>query len=123
RLLYGEAAPGQLNLCTFDGSPVEWFPATDIQAVAERAVALAATSNVYHSIGLRSDAYYAKLEDPGKERGGSETVVGLPGLWLDVDLLDALHKNTNLPPTPDHALALINEFPLPPTFLVQSGHG
>ncbi len=122
-LLYGEVAEGYLNLCHFDGKPITWYAANDLDALAQSAVVLGRDCNVYHSIGLRSQEYFAALSEPENERGGSDTVVGLPGLWLDVDFLDPAHTKTNLPPTPFDALDLIDELPLKPTLVVHSGHG
>src|SRR5688500_6354200 len=125
RLLYGDQAPGYLNLCFFNGNPVEWYPARNLDQIARRAVQLATSPNVYHGIGPRSDTFFTKLseDERGKVRGSSTDVIALPGVWLDVDFLHPVHKKTNLPPTANAALKLVAEFPLKPTLIIHSGHG
>jgi DNA-binding Lrp family transcriptional regulator len=118
RLLYGDDPRGYLAICTFNPAPVvRWFEAGERKRLVPRIEALSQTQSVYHSIGLHAE----KLD--GNQRGGVNHVSGIPGLYLDVDWADPVHKSTNLPPNPDAALALIAEFPLPPTLIVRSGHG
>ena len=49
--------------------------------------------------------------------------VGIMGLWADIDVLHAVHKKTNLPPTIKDAVILLDEIGIPPTIILDSGHG
>ena len=52
-----------------------------------------------------------------------EEIAGIPGLWVDVDFVDPVHKKKHLPPTQEDALTIIMQMPSPPTIVVESGHG
>ena len=76
----------------------------------------AEVENVYIGCGLRG-------ENLGPaQRGLSEAVTAIPGVWVDLDFGDG-HKKKNLPPTQDTALELLRELGPPPTLLIHSGHG
>lgn len=53
----------------------------------------------------------------------TEEIAGIPGLWVDVDFVDPVHKKKHLPPTQEDALEIITAMPSPPTIIVESGHG
>lgn len=118
RSLYGEDPPGYVGLTTFPDRPrTLWLPATELREAAERAAELAADHDVYLNVGLRG-------RDLGEHRRGTaESVIALPGLWVDVDVKDSVHKQTNLPPSQREALKILKGIPPPPTFIVDSGHG
>jgi hypothetical protein len=58
----------------------------------------------------------------GGRRGGKDDCAHIVGLWVDVDIKGPGHAALELPDE-DQAYNLINEFPLPPTVIVHSGHG
>jgi putative DNA primase/helicase len=129
--LYGEEAPGHLVLWTRQDKHAYWLPADDLETAGQLAEQLAITYDVYCGVALQDKAAaFARWQrnnpdnrgDP-TTRGYAETAKALPGLWVDVDVQGPAHKAANLPPTKDAALALIREFPLPPTLVVDSGHG
>ena len=61
---------------------------------------------------------------PGNQRGGTDDVIAIPGFWLDVDFVHAVHaKAAHLPPDLEAAMGLIREFPLAPSLIIHSGHG
>ncbi len=119
RSLYGDDPPGYVGLTTFPDRPrTLWLPATELREAAERAVELAEDHHdVYLNVGLRD-------RDLGEHRrGAAESVIALPGLWADVDVKDPVHKQTSLPPTKREALKIVRGIPLPPTWIVDTGHG
>lgn len=118
RSLYGEDAPGYVGLTTFPDHPrTLWLPATELREAGERAAELAEDHDVYLNVGLRG-------RDLGeRRRGGAENVIALPGLWADIDIKDPVHKQPNLPPTRKEALKIVKGIPLPPSYVVDSGHG
>lgn len=119
--LYGDKPPA--HLCIWrpgktqqDPGLSSWF--MDLDKAAQAAINLADTQNVYVGLGLQPKSLGMY------QRGKADTVAAIPGLWLEVDVLNPLaHAATNLPPTYDAAQGLLSEFPLPPSILVHSGHG
>lgn len=110
--LYGDA-PGWLTLWTRQNKATHWYK--DRSKAAQKALALAATMDVYFGVGLR------KKRTAG--RGENSDVGIIPGLWVDIDIAGPAHKETNLPPTRDAAIEFLQTFPLQPSILVDSGHG
>lgn len=74
--------------------------------------------NIYSSIGLH-------LDDPGHGKKGKESdVIAIPGFAVDVDIAGPGHKEVNLPPTIRDALDIIlNDMPIKPTMVINSGGG
>src|SRR5205823_5481483 len=62
-------------------------------------------------------------QPPDSGRGEAAAVIGIPGIWVDIDIAGPAHKAANLPPTRDAALSLLNAFPYPPSLVVDTGHG
>lgn len=60
---------------------------------------------------------------PHFRRCKAEEISGIPGAWIDVDILDPVHSKPNLPKTTQDAKEIIESFPLKPTIIVHSGHG
>lgn len=61
---------------------------------------------------------------PTYRRCKAEEISGIPGVWLDIDILNpAAHTKSNLPENETKALEIISSFPLKPTMIVHSGHG
>lgn len=52
----------------------------------------------------------------------AEKVVGIQGLWLDIDIGSVAHNKKDLPPDIDSALELLSKLPQP-TLIIFSGHG
>lgn len=117
-LLYGEGAPGWLTIWTRQDKLTRYFPAGRLDLAASQAVKLSRRGlDVYFGVGLRR-------ENLGKEqRGKAADVCAIPALWADLDVAGPAHTSTALPPTLEDALSLVGAFPLPPSILVDSGHG
>lgn len=79
----------------------------------------AGKTDCYVGCGLRG-----KSHGTG-ERGGSDDVVGIPGVWMDVDFQDAAaHKGDKYPADAEAALAFLEtDLELKPSLVVHSGHG
>jgi P4 family phage/plasmid primase-like protien len=132
RLLYGDADSGYLTVFNGNNKKTRWFPvdqgldhaATMIQNFTE-------SFNTFCGVALQDrEAAFAqwRAKNPDKQgepttRGYSETAVAISGLWVDVDVKDPAHTEQNLPPTKEAAQALVAEFPLPPSLVIDSGHG
>jgi hypothetical protein len=117
RWLYGDDAPGWLTISTFDAQPTQWFQASQLEQVATYCQAIARRYNVYFGLGLRHE----QLADG---RGESTDVLGIPGLWVELDIQHAVHSRVNLPETIEDALALVQKaLPLAPSLTIRSGYG
>ncbi len=75
------------------------------------------SQDVYFGIGLSPTA-----KGPSK-RVESNEVIGIPGLWIDLDIAHGVHKKGKLPPTLEDALNLVYKMPTWPTMIVHTGHG
>jgi len=74
-------------------------------------------SDVYFGVGLQEEGH----QNGG--RGTADTVISIPGLWLDIDIKGPNHKSDNLPPDKESALKLLESFKLEPTLVVSTGGG
>lgn len=82
-----------------------------MQAKAEELSAMGL--DVYYGVGFVKQPIW-------KGRAKNENVIGIPGIWLDLDLKHKTHKQQNLPTTLDEIRV---KLPLDPTIIVHSGHG
>lgn len=57
------------------------------------------------------------------QRGKRPDLVGMPGLWLDIDILNPVHNRQDLIPSQEKAVELVESFGLEPTLLIDSGYG
>jgi hypothetical protein len=72
------------------------------------------TDNLYARIGF--------LKDDPKGRGEAKDTVGIPALWVDVDLWQEDSKKP-YPKTEAEALEAIREAGPPPSLVIHTGHG
>ncbi|RDV81691.1 DUF927 domain-containing protein [Ammonifex thiophilus] len=108
-----------LTLWTRQDKLTRSFPATPegFQQAEEEALRLDGEGkDVYFGVGLRKE----KL--PPEKRGAAGDVVALPGLWVDADCQEGIHKAGNLP-AKGEALQTLLDLPVPPTVVVDSGGG
>jgi hypothetical protein len=116
--------PGWAVLFAIPGERATWLEQPTASHVAERALALADQHDVYIGMARQDRAVAVPAgKDAAFYRGGSATALAIPAVWIEVDWLDPVHTATNLPPTRGDALALVDEFELPPSVVVDSGHG
>jgi hypothetical protein len=117
RGLYGEGTPGYASVWTRQDRRTRYVEAGDPDDVAGTLTRLAETQDVYLGAGLQP-------RDRGPyRRGEGKDVIGIPGTWADIDVRGPAHADPDLPPSKEAALALVGEFPLTPTFTVDTGHG
>jgi len=115
--VYGDGAPGWLTIYTLPNRVTAWVQATDLDHAATLALnASKGGQNVYVGVGLQRERLHSG-------RGTAATVGALVALWADVDIAGPGHADGNYPPDEAAALAVVAEFPLPPTVIVHSGHG
>lgn len=114
----------------FDGKPPNaaiqvWFKGTKkTHTFAAPAAAVACAQ----AVGNRDDAYISaglgpKLyQKPQGKRGMADEVVGIPGVWADIDVNGGPEGKTGAAPSLEQALELAHSI-LDPTILVNSGYG
>lgn len=118
RLLWQPAPVGNLLLWTLPDEKSRWFDGDDVDGLAQSTANLATTADgVYLGCGLSPKSFGVN------KRCKAADIIGIPGLWADIDIKGEAHKTDKLPPDLDSAIALANEMPLPPSIMVHSGHG
>jgi hypothetical protein len=90
-----------------------WFRGLDpAAALVERL----RSEDLYVGVGLAANRHGPN------ERCKASCTVGIPALWIDLDIAGTAHQKPNLPPTIEDALRLIPT-DLPPSMIVHTGHG
>ena len=118
RALYGEEAfEGGHFYLWIKGKSKKTIWCETIKEAAERAAAESGKANVYFGVGLAAERKSAS------ERATADDVASIPGVWVDIDYLAPHHKKSNLPPTSEEALGLIDSAPFAPSIVVDSGGG
>ena len=73
--------------------------------------------NVYVGAGLSPKDYGPRA------RCKADQIIGIPGLFADIDIAGPAHKKKNLPPTIEDALSLVKSIGLEPSLIINSGNG
>jgi hypothetical protein len=73
--------------------------------------------DVYVGVGLSPKSYGPHARCLQKD------IIGIPALWIDIDIQDAVHKKPNLPGSIKEAMKLFDWLEQKPTMIVNSGHG
>ena len=119
--LYSHTDQGWLTLFSVDRSTGEkitaWHRIVDHEWAADEATTLAENGCVWFGVAPRE----RKL--PNGKRGGAGDCLTLPAMWVDIDIASPVHAADDLPTTVDEAMQLCEAFPLPPTAVINSGHG
>lgn len=116
--LFNGTAPNYFYLWTLKDKRSHWFTENSLDDYfAAATTGEIGDRDVYVGVALAPSA------GSPTERVKSSNVAGMIGLWADIDYLDPLHAKPNLPRDAEHALRIIEDFPLQPTLVVQSGHG
>lgn len=93
------------------------FSIAELEGMADKATQLSEDGKeVYVCVGLTESAL------PANSRTSIKSVVAVPGLWADIDILHDAHKAKTLPGTMEEAKSIISP-QFPPSILVHSGHG
>ncbi|MGE3809627.1 MAG: AAA family ATPase [Gemmataceae bacterium] len=115
KTLFGSAiAPDrQLGIFTLPDKRAQHF--TSPEAAALHAKNEAERKDVYFGVGLAGGRFHA--------RNCADDIVAIPGLWADLDCVAPWRADKPLPRDVDEARKVIDALPLPPSLLVDSGHG
>jgi len=112
-LLWAEAEEGYLALCSIKPGDIKSeFSDLSKENAIDMAVQKAKSTvinefNSYHTLGL------LKVKPDGG-RGEESNVMGIPGLWTDIDINTGTHEKTDLPNSTEEALDFLKTFPLYP---------
>lgn len=117
REAFGDAPPdANVLVWTFPQRVSSWYgpgeyddAAGDVEQWEDR--------DVYVGVGLSPRDYGPK------QRCAAADIIGVAGLWADIDYVDPAHKKANLPPDEESALALVKAMGPEPSVVVHSGHG
>lgn len=116
--LFTGTAPHWFYLWTLKDKRSHWFTENSLDDYfAAATTGQIGDRDVYVGVALAPSA------GSPQERVKSSEVAGMIGLWADIDYRDAMHAKQNLPRDAEHALRIMEDFPLQPTLVVQSGHG
>ena len=125
--LYGEVDKGFLTLWVKQNKNTYWFPVQSYEELRNKALSLAEKGrDVYFGVGIRGQQLESYHKGSRKiiPRGTIKDIVAIPGFWMDIDIANSdAHAKEDLPPTHDAAISLLNEFPLKPSVLINSGYG
>ena len=99
----------------------KWFRSPD--NIGDFVENISDEKDVYFSGGLVSADYLADLPNKEFKRCPQSKVSGLVGLWADIDVQAEHRGKDNLPPTKKDARRLINDIPLGPSIIIDSGYG
>jgi len=119
--LYGHFEAGWLSISHQEhpGGPIvtDWCEVTDLDRAAGVVVERSRSADVWVGVATR----HGRLGSGS--RGGDDDCAQFPALWADVDVQGPAHAADDLPPSFAAARELIAAFPLPPTAVVNTGHG
>ena len=116
-LLWGEELPAPVYAWMLPRRKSIWFVNLDH---------VNTTLSRYEDCDIYTGAGLAPRGNVGQsnKRVTQDEVAGLAALWADIDIAHPVHDSKKIyAPSQEAALELIDELPLEPTLLVNSGHG
>lgn len=118
--LWGTKTSGYILIWAYNGSSLKksyWFQTSEEAAAYLDKAASMDNINYYVGVGLSPKDYGAYARCPKKD------IVGIAGLYVDIDIQSDAHAKPNLPANIDEARQLLNELPQTPSYIIHSGHG
>lgn len=128
--LFGDKPPESYILIWKKGAQGSaWFKET--KDAAKHVVSLKNEQDVWVGVGTSPDAIGAeptKMQTEGvivtsNFRCKPPQIVGIPGVWLDLDTLHPCHHKTNLPETEEQVEQILSCMRFDPSIVIDSGHG
>jgi hypothetical protein len=116
--LWGRAPAGAaIQVWDKETKKTSTFPSGEPELAANWAVVKGKHTDIYVAAGLGP-----RVEKPVKRRANANAVIGIPGLWADIDVTGGPEAKKGAAPDRDAALKLAHEL-LEPTIIVNSGYG
>jgi hypothetical protein len=113
--IFGDVVTPHCRLVIFTAPEPRWRHFATVDEAIGYAQRQSGTLDVYFGLGLIQGS------PPG--RGTAANVAAIGALWADIDLAGQAHPDKPLPTTIDQALDFLAGLPLPPSLVVDSGHG
>jgi hypothetical protein len=113
--LFGDAVTSRCRLVVFTAPAPRWRHFADLAQAVAYAQKQSGTLDLYFGVGL--------IRRGTRGRGTAADVTAIGALWADIDLAGEAHPDKPLPTTIDEALGLLDDLPLGPSLVVDSGHG
>lgn len=121
-LLYAEAPDDAWIVASWIAGPNDfrssWFLVTDRRKAAQFLREKAEHCNTYMGVGLR----HPRCQPGESNRGASEDVFAIAGIWVEFDHNNGVHTAMNLP-SPVELMAFIDQLPCRFSFMLDSGGG
>lgn len=114
---YVNRGGGKKVITSLPGKIHKQFATDELDEMYDYIVEKGKTENVY----LNPNSRRADL--PPGARGSDDDITSVIAFVADVDVLGPAHKEQNLPPTKEAAIAAINEASIKPSVIVDSGYG
>lgn len=110
--------PENSNILIWTLQSKESLWATTIEEAESHVKKVVGKRDVYFGVGLAPEG-----KRGSRERCLANEIVGISGLWADIDIADPHHKKNNLPPDNAAAMDLVRSMGMEPSIIVHSGHG
>jgi hypothetical protein len=94
-----------------------WSTVGEPEVLIDQLAALPGRLSIFVGVAPRSTPL------PEGARGGASDCVGVPCLWVDIDVYGPNHKSSLLPRSLDDALRSLEKYPEEPSLLVETGGG
>ena len=114
--VFGPAVDGVIAIWTKQDKKTNFFTMEQTDAMRAYIASQCNCQDTYYGVCLLRP-------DLATGRGKVEDVVAVPGFWVDIDIAHEAHKASHYPKSVEEALSIIQEFPLPPTIIINSGYG
>lgn len=115
---YGEIFPGSITKWNKQTNNTAFFDSASLDKL-ERAIENQKDSyDLYIGLGLQDE----RLLSRKKKRGSSDTVIAIPGFFLDIDFAGK-DNGKNYPHDEAEALKILEALPFRPTAIVRTGNG
>ncbi|MHC1694079.1 MAG: hypothetical protein AB9835_02130 [Eubacteriales bacterium] len=107
---------GFITIWTKRNKKTHFISQDDVTILAKYASVESESDDVYFGLGIVRD-------NTIKGRGKYNDVVGIPGLWLDIDIASPQHSSESYPPDYETVMEIVGTFILKPTMIINSGYG
>ncbi|MCG3138810.1 MAG: hypothetical protein HJJLKODD_02679 [Phycisphaerae bacterium] len=113
--IFGEAPSAQRRLTIFTTPDKRAGHFASIEEAEQYARLRSNTQNVYFGLSLVSGT--------PRGRGTFDDTAAIGALWADIDIAGSVHTRSDLPVSIEQACELLNALPIPPSYVIDSGHG